>query len=291
MERKLWLALYRLVERHCQPTARVVFSDRWIALIYLWSVVNDRPRCWALQPHHWPDGLGPAQLPSEATLSRRLKRPAVAALLAAVEAELASDPNAALLKVIDAKPLPVGSMSKDPDARWGQAGKAKAKGYKLFALWGRGPVPIAWSVGPMNADEGTRAQELLPRLRGGGYVLGDCAYDETPLYRLAGDHEHQLVAPRKRPGAGLGHRRHSPQRLRSIELLEGPARQGRAAFAAGLYACRTEVERRFSQLTCYGGGLGPLPAWVRRTHRVTLWVQAKIILRAVKETVEQGLAA
>jgi len=291
MERKLWLALYQLVERHCRRAAHVVYSDRWIVLIYLWSVVKDRPRRWALQPSNWPKGLGPAQLPSEATLSRRIKRPAVAALLAAVEADLAGDPNATLLKLIDAKPLPVGSMSKDPDARWGQAGKAKAKGYKLFALWGRGPVPIAWSVGPMNADEGTRAHALLAGLRGGGYVVGDCAYDENPLYERAGDHGHQLVAPRKRPGAGLGHRRHSPQRLRSIALLEGAGGQGRSAFAAGLYACRTEVERRFSQLTSYGGGLGPLPAWVRRTHRVTLWVQAKIIIRAVKEAVEQRLAA
>lgn len=291
MDRKLWLALYRLVDRHCRRTAHVVFSDRWVVLIYLWSVMHDRPRGWALQPRNWPEGLGPAQLPSASTLSRRLKRPAVTALLAAVEAELAGDPNAALLKVIDAKPLPVGSMSKDPDARWGQAGKAKAKGYKLFALWGDGPVPIAWSVGPMNADEGTRARALLPRLGGGGYVLGDNAYDENALYELAGRHEHQLVAPRKRPGAGLGHRKHSPWRLRSIALLEGAAGEGRSDFAAGLYNCRTEVERRFSRLTCYGGGLGPLPAWVRRTHRVTLWVHAKIILRAVKETLDQGLAA
>jgi hypothetical protein len=291
LERKLFDALYRLVDRHCKPTAHVVFSDRWVVLVYLWSVVHDRPRCWALQPRHWPAGLGPVQLPSQATLSRRLKRPTLTALLAAIEADLAGEPNAALLKVIDAKPLPVGSMSKDPDARWGQAGKAKARGYKLFALWGGGPVPIAWSVGPMNADEGTQARALLPRLQGGGYVLGDSAYDENPLYELAWDHGHQLLAPRQRPGAGLGHRKHSPQRLRSIALLEGDARQGRLAYAAGLYGCRTEVERRFSRLTCYGGGLGPLPAWVRRTHRVTLWVHAKIILRAVKETVEQGLAA
>jgi len=293
MERKLWEALYHLVGRVSRGTAspRVVFSDRWIVWVYFWSVVHDRPRCWALQRRHWPTGLGPCQLPSESTLSRRLRQPALTSLVTAVSAALGTDPAATLLKVLDAKPLPVGSMSKDPDARWGQAGKAQAKGSKLFALWGNGSLPLAWSVGPMNADEGTRAQALLPQLRGGGYVLGDCAYDENALYELAWQPNHQLLAPRKQPGKGLGHRRHSPQRLRSIALLEGFGGQGRLAFGTKLYAGRTEVERRFSQLTCYGGGLGPLPAWVRRMHRVTLWVHAKLILRAVTEALSQGLAA
>jgi len=214
-----------------------------------------------------------------------------ARLLQAVGQALGGDPAAGLLKLIDAKPLPVGSMSKDPDARWGQAGQAKAKGYKLFALWGVGPMPLAWSVGPMNADEGHRARGLLPQLQGGGYVLGDSAFDENALYELAGAHHHQLVAPRKRPGAGLGHRRHSPWRLRSIALLEGVAGWGRSPFARQLYGCRTAVERRFSQVCSYGGGLGPLPAWVRRSHRVTLWVQAKLVIRAMHETLTQGLAA
>lgn len=291
MGRKLWEALAGLVDRHCGPSTNVVYSDRWILLVYFWGVINDRPQCWSVCPSNWPPGVGPWQMMSASTLSRRLRRPGVQSLLAKLEAELGHNPRETLIKLIDAKPLPVGSMSKDPDARWGQAGKAKAKGYKLFALYGASCLPIAWSVGPMNADEGTRAKQLLPNLRGGGYVLGDSAYDENDLYDRAWQRGHQLVAPRKKPGTGLGKRRHSPQRLRSVDVLEGRWREGRSAFATQLYACRTEIERRFSRLTCYGGGLGPLPAWVRRTHRVTLWVHAKLLIRAVHESLSQQLAA
>jgi hypothetical protein len=41
---------------------------------------------------------------------------------------------------------------------------------------------------------------------------------------------------------------------------------------------RDGIERTFSALTCYGGGLGPLPAWVRTLERVRRWVGSKIIL-------------
>ena len=39
-----------------------------------------------------------------------------------------------------------------------------------------------------------------------------------------------------------------------------------------------EVERFFACLGNTGFGLGPLPNWVRRLHRVTLWVAAKMLL-------------
>ena len=41
---------------------------------------------------------------------------------------------------------------------------------------------------------------------------------------------------------------------------------------------RIAAEATFSNLCSYGGGLGPLPAWVRRLPRVRRWVGAKIIL-------------
>lgn len=41
---------------------------------------------------------------------------------------------------------------------------------------------------------------------------------------------------------------------------------------------RGGIERNFSTLTCGGGGLGPLPAWVRSLARVRRWVGAKIAL-------------
>src|SRR5262245_12036594 len=39
------------------------------------------------------------------------------------------------------------------------------------------------------------------------------------------------------------------------------------------------------------GGLGPLPAWVRRHHRVHRWVWAKLIINGVRVVEKHGLAA
>lgn len=41
---------------------------------------------------------------------------------------------------------------------------------------------------------------------------------------------------------------------------------------------RNDIELTYSNLTSYGGGLGPLPAFVRRLPRVTRWVGATITL-------------
>src|SRR5882757_8361066 len=51
---------------------------------------------------------------------------------------------------------------------------------------------------------------------------------------------------------------------------------------AGLYRERGTIERQFGVLVSTGGILGPLPAWVRRFHRVRHWVQAKLILNALR---------
>ena len=49
-----------------------------------------------------------------------------------------------------------------------------------------------------------------------------------------------------------------------------------------LMATRTAIERSFGNVTSFAGGLGPLPAWVRRPHRVALWVAAKFIIDATR---------
>lgn len=286
MERKLWGRLYRLVTEVAHQLAGrlgVVHSDRWIVLAYLWAVLHDRPTCWASRPENWPTGLRPAGLPSQPTLSRRLRTAEVRALLGAVEARLRGDPAAGLVKLIDAKPLAIGGDSKDPEAAWGRAAHCMAKGSKLFASWGRSAMPLRWRVGPMDLPEPTAATNLIGHLHGGGYLLGDAPYDSNRLYDLAGQHGHQLVAPPKRPGAGPGHRRHSTHRLRALHLLRG-------AFGRSLYAGRQEVERDFAHLCSFGGGLGPLPSWVRRLHRVRLWVQAKLIINGVRAMLHQQLA-
>ena len=129
-------------------------------------------------------------------------------------------------------------------------------------------VPLAWEVRPANHAEPTTARLLLNRLGGAGYLVGDSSYDSNPLHEQAARRRHQVVAPpKKRQGAGQGHHPQSRHRLRALELLRHP-------FGEALYKSRAYVERCFGHLTSFGGGLGPLPSWVRRLHRVRLWVAA-----------------
>jgi len=181
-----------------------------------------------------------------------------------------------LALTLDAKPLVVGSHSKDPDTTWGHVPRGWGKGYKLHAVFGAEASPRAWDVEPINEAEPTVAALLIGRLpRGGGYVLGDRAYDSNPLHEVTTCGGRQLLAPRKRPGTGLGHCRQTSGRLRSIELLEGPGEFGRK-----LHDARDDIERRFGRLTNHAAGLAPLPNWVRRIDRVRLWVQLKLLIHA-----------
>jgi hypothetical protein len=214
MERKLWTRLYPIVVAVCQRIShpQVAHTDRWILLVYFWAVLHDRATAWACQRINWPDDLGPARLPSQPTMSRRLRTPHIQWALALILEHLRGDPDQGLLKCIDGKPLPVGGASKDPDAHWGRGTRGAMKGYKLFALWGPGPVPLAWEVRSADRSESTEADRLIPHLGGCGYLLGDAIYDCNRLYDLAMRHNHQLIAPPKRPGKGLGHCSQSPHR-------------------------------------------------------------------------------
>jgi hypothetical protein len=286
MERNLWKPLYNAVMTtdYPMPARRVSHADRWIVLTYLWAVVHDRPTVWACQPNHWPDDLRPLRLPSQPTMSRRLRSAAVNGLLNALLQRYRSDPHADWVKYLDGKPLPVGDYSKDPDARWGHGCKRFFKGYKLHGIWGRGVVPWAWEVRPANHSEPTTARVMVNRLAGEGYLVGDSAYDSNPLHEQVARRRQQLLAPPKKPGRGLGHRPHSAARLRALQLLHHP-------FGEALYASRSFVERCWGHLTSFGGGLGPLPSWVRRLHRVKRWVQAKLLINAVRALLLQPLAA
>src|SRR5688500_7199556 len=255
MERELWTRLYRMLVAQATRLGRVRpkrarFTDAAVAGVYFWSVLCDRPVSWATHERNWPAGLRPFDaLPSQSTLSRRLAGARVRELLASLHESLASAaaPPHTLVKVVDAKPLPVGGHSRVKDARWGQGVRGMSKGYKLHALYEwTGRLPVAWEVVPMNASEQRVARRLFRAgLRGGGgggYVLADSVYDVNALYELAAARGHQRLARRKRRGADLGHRRHSVHRLRAIDLLEGPCAAGPGSFGRTLYAQRTSVE-------------------------------------------------
>jgi hypothetical protein len=214
-------------------------------------------------------------------MSRRLATTEVQRLMASLEGYLVGLQGHGWVKVVDGKPLVVGTHSKDPDNAWGRAGRGYAKGYKLHAMYGEGPMPSAWDLTPLNVGEPEVAARLVPTDPSGGYLLGDKQYDSNPLHDICLQNGYQLVAQRKRPGTALGHRPHSLGRLRSIELLQHD-------FGQSLYQHREVVERQFAWLTNHGAGLAPLPNWVRRIARVRLWVQAKLIIHTLYHYLSHG---
>lgn len=281
MENQLFARLYQRV--HALTIAldpRQTFTDHHILLVYFWAVLHDRPTNWACQQANWPLGQRRWRKPSPSRMSRRLRQPQIRQHLDALERGLRRAPtDADLVKFIDAKPLVVSPYSKDKDATWGFVGKAtKGKGFKLFALADRHGI-LAWEVHGLGTSELAVAPRLLAQLDGGGYLLGDALYDTNTLHGVAGVCNHQLIAPRKRPGTGLGKREHAPQRLRCIDLLE----HAPDVFGVELYKQRTQIERHFAHRGNIAGGLGPLGNWVRKLPRVRRWVQAKLIIHALRD--------
>jgi hypothetical protein len=274
MERELWTQLYGIVVHLDNLWTNGLSRAGEIVMVFLWAVVPDRPTCWACQACNWA-GRPPRWLPSQSATSRRLRTAKVRQLLSDVEKHLGGDARRWWLTRLDSKPLPVGPPSKDPDAKYGYAGRCGLnRGYKLHAIWGGGPGPCVWRIETMSVGDATAASSLVRQLPGEGYVVADSQYDSNPLHAAAAP-RHQLVAPPQRQGKALGHRRHHPSRIHAQELVRKP-------FGRGLLRFRDQIERDFSGLTSFAAGLSPLPSWVRRLHRVRLWLQAKLLIYAVR---------
>lgn len=189
-----------------------------------------------------------------------------------------------LVAFIDGKPLPVSRVSKDPEAKIGRGAGGMAKGYKLHTIWALRPMPEAWAVTPLNANEAPVAERLVGQLGHTGYLLADGNYDSGPLADRAATRGYQLVAPLPE-NAGQGHHRQSTARLRNRDLLAGE-------FGKALYQERVRIEQAFGNVSSFAGGLGPLPAWVRRLHRVRTWVWAKLLINGIRIIrLKQRLAA
>jgi Transposase DDE domain len=284
MEHQLYQAIVAVLLSLDQPPkpSPFAFSDADIVRVYYWSVIWDRPTSWACRPSSWPLHLRKRSLPSQPTMSRRLRSRSVVALLDALERRVIAPKEPGLFWMIDGKSLPIGGCSKDRQAGYGRSAGGQAKGYKLHALAGSDGSVAAWRVAPMNKDERVMAERLVkaapPEVL--GYVLGDANYDSNPLHRVCDERgELQLVTPRRYgPGKGTGHRQQTAGRRRSMAITESPC----PAFAEQLKRDRAEVERQFGNLTNWGGGLTCLPAWVRTHRRVRRWVQAKLVLTKLK---------
>jgi hypothetical protein len=277
MERELWSLLYTMAVKLGNPGGSWKYSTYEIVGVYFWSVVNDRPMYWSVDKANWPPDLCPPRLPPQSTLSRRMRRSDAEQLMTKIEGTFLALAGVSqlLIRMIDGKPLAVSGVTKDKDAGYGRGAGGMQKGYKLYAVWATGPLPLAWGLAPMNRSEKTMARQLIPTLPGEGYLLGDPEYDCNALYDLAHDAGHQLLAPKRQKNLGLGHRPQSPNRLRSIELMK-------SSFGKALYRFRRQIERDFGNLVSFGGGLTCLPAWVRRFTRVRNWVHAKLLVNAAR---------
>lgn len=272
MENELWKKVYQIVTEVAKNKTlkRATYTNADIVLTYLWAVLHDRPVSWACKKYNWPIYYRRKSLPNPSTMTRRLRNPATQKLLQNIEKILINKLPRSICRWIDGKPLPIGGASKDKESAFGFGASCIAKGYKLYAIGDLNQGFVHWTIRPMDQNESRVAADLIPHLDCGGYLVGDSAYDSNKLYEIASKRSVQLVASRK-PGKALGHRRHSPNRIRSRELLN-------RSFGQSLIIGRKSIERMFGNLVSFPCGLKPLPHWVRTLFRVEMWVRAKMIL-------------
>ena len=271
-----WKKVYRMIvsaaRRQPRPKRTPKYSDALIVAMHFWAVQHDRPQCWACDRRHYHRPFLPRKLPSVSQFNRRIRTARCQSILQLVETW--SRPAAHTeLQFLDSRPLTVGACSKDRQAQAGRVYGGFARGYRLHAAMSSEGYFLAWQLTGLNASEKPVAHELIHATRPRGLVLADGNYDAGYLYETAASYGGQLLATPRR-GAGRGHRPPNAYRQIALHLW--------ASHADWLRAQRKAIDRFFGQHSSYGGGLAPLPAWVRTLPRVQRWVQAKIILYHVR---------
>jgi hypothetical protein len=255
------------------------------------------------------------KLPSISQFTRRIKTDACQQILQHVHNDLATRGIDVLspLSYMDAKPVLVSAVSKDPDAARGHISGGYGKGYKMHAYITQRRRILVWCLSPLNTDEKTVARELLlPTLPPAidsrcQLTLVDSNYDAAPLYKAFAnardDHGcscgHALLAPvRGRQFiADPGGQRHpgticnmGPQRYEAVRMWERHPDLVRFVMKQ-----RNNAEGVFSVLAVALGLSATLPSFVRRIHRVRPWIGGKIILYHARllaqEHAEEMLAA
>ena len=279
MDGELFGRLYHLAGQVASrtPGRRRSYSDFEVLVTFLLAAVSDRPLSWACRACNWPlwcRRLVP-RVPTASTLSRRTRTREFRRLLVRLNAALLKELPGSPLKFLDGKALLVGGHTRDPDARRGRAPGGWGTGYKFHAVVNACGAVEAFAVTPLDAGESTVARELLVPALGdlrGCLLLADANFDSNPLYGAVAESGGRLLAPRRKPGTGLGHgRKQHPDRLRAIEELEKTP--GRAKDFARL---RLGVEQSFGLMTRLG--LSAPPPWVRRLKRVRLWAMGKVLV-------------
>ena len=109
---RMWKMIYREIVRmnRTLPKAgrRCQFNDTLIVAMYYWSVIHDRPMCWAADRANYHGPFRPRRLPSRSQFCRRIASPRCEALLNAVERELAQRSEGSGVSLMDGRALPVG---------------------------------------------------------------------------------------------------------------------------------------------------------------------------------------
>ena len=292
MERQLWKTIVQLIQEinKQKGSPRCQFSSVAILKVWFWAVIHDRPVSWACQRCNWSIWDRRMKLPSNATMSRRLRSKTVVGLLAEVEKRLLRcNQNGTIFWSIDGKPLSISGCSKDPHANYGRAAGCKAKGYKIHVIAGANGCIADWRLAPMSKDERVMAKRMIKQLTIAGYIFADGNYDSNPLHQCCDDNGNiQLVSPRRGgPNKALGHRKQTAGRLRSKQLLEDDL----SGFGKQMKVDRVAIERYFGNLTNCATGLTCLPSWVRTYPRVFRWVQAKMIINAAKNATRKMACA
>jgi len=289
MDGELLRALYHELfhRRKFKTASRCNYQDAIILWIYFLGVFSDRSMRWAYDKRHWPLWARRLRCPSYSQLMRRLKTPAIQAHIHDLHRDLLSRLPTSTDKAVDGKPIVVSDYSKDPDAKVGRLSEKRfGRGYKLHAIANKHGIIEAFCVTGLNAGESTIARDLVKQVDLRNAVLrADANYDSSPTYAAVAAAGGRLVAPRRKPNRGLGHRKHHPHRLRAIAEFECAADRGITHKRH-----RLRIEQSFGHLTNLPFGLAPIPNWVRRQERVERWVAAKIILYHLHLTQKQPAA-
>jgi hypothetical protein len=290
MDRELWTSILFAVQRAAHRVGwnggrrKPVYGNWLIVAMYIWSVTHDRPLSWACRRGSYNGLFRPRKLPSISQFTRRIKSDDCQRILQLVHDRFAQRGVMTESIYIDGKALPVSLVSKDRDARRGKISGAFARGYKLHAAVNAARRIVCWSVMGLNEDEKTVARHALlpnlPPLTDDGLVLTDSHYDSGPLHQQVCEPRGIcLVHPlRGQDRAGGKNRwwklRQMPPTRRALVSLWSD----HPTLMRFVYKARQQIERVFAVLTCTGGGLSNLPAWVRGLDRVRRWVGVKILL-------------
>ena len=280
MDRRIWSiitkAIVRVNRRIRRTGRRPKYSDVLIVRMYFWSVWHDRPLCWACERLHYNSLFRPRALPSVSQFCRRVRTARVGVMIQAVNGELNGSDEPVKVMFMDGKALPVSESTRDPDAKSGRGNGRFSRGYKLHTLGTENGSIRAFSVRPLNEHEvPVAASELVEHVDSGTVVLADGNYDSDELYGRVYQRGAWLFTPLKgmaKPGS-YRYRRMSLARRWVMQLW-----QEKEDLCWSAYRQRAGVERIFSALTGFAGGLAPLPNWVRTLPRVSRWITAKLAI-------------